>query len=219
VSEPDHRFGPFAPATSPQWARVRKVVIATGLERGLGEDGLPLICERAAVDPAAFASEFGSVRDCAMRIYEANIAEFDRIVFTAVEAQDEWLPRLRAAAYASLRYVAARPAEARFNFIAMLEAGELAQVYRDRYVKRIVTLIDEGRFEMGDADSLSVGVAEGVFGAVYEFLARKIDRESDVETIDRYVPELMYIAVRPYLGDEMARQELTMPSPEGEELR
>lgn len=218
MSEPDHRFGPFAPAVSPQWARVRKATTAVALERGLGEDGVPLICERAAVDPAAFSSEFGSVRDCAMRIYEANIAEFDRIVFAAVDAQEAWLPRLRAAAYASLRYVAARPAEARFNFIAMLEAGEWAQGYRDRYVKRIVALIDEGRSEMSDTDSLGIGVAEGVFGAVYEFLARKIDREFDIETIDQYVPELMYIAVRPYLGDEIARQELTMSAPEPEEF-
>jgi hypothetical protein len=35
--------------------------------------------------------------------------------------------------------------EAHFNFIEMLEGGEEAQAYRDRYVQRIVDLIDEGR--------------------------------------------------------------------------
>ncbi len=214
MSEPAQRLGPFAPSVSPQRARLRTAMIAVALERGLGDDGLPLVCERAAVDPADFEREFGGLRDCALRVYEANIAEFDRIVFGAVDAERSWLSRLRAAAYAALRYIAARPAEARFNFIAMLEAGAMAQAYRDRYIQRIVALIDEGRYETRDPDALAPGVAESVVGAVYQFLTRQVNRDADVETIDRYAPELLYIAVRPYLGEETARAELTRPAPE-----
>jgi len=210
VPEPDHRFGPFSPRHSPVRARLREATIALVLERGLDDVADQALCARAEFDPADFERDFGSVRNCALQVYLANIDEFDRLVFGAVEATEGWPLRLRVAAYAALGYVAARPLEARFNFIAMLEAGEEAQAHRDRYVQRIVALIDEGR---GGSEALGPEVAQGVFGAVYEFLLRKVRRDADIPTIDRYVPELMYMAVRPYLGEEAARAELTLPAP------
>ncbi len=209
---PPHRFGPFAPSVSPARARLRVGIIELALEHGLDGVGSAALCRRADFEPAAFDREFGSVRECALQVYIANIAEFDRIVFGAVEASGGWPLRLRVSAYAALRYVAVRPLEARFNFIAMLEAGEVAQAYRDRYVGRIVDLIDEGR-GVGVSEASGREVAEAVFGAVYEFLARKVNAEADLASIDRYVPELMYVAVRPYLGEAVARRELRIPPP------
>jgi hypothetical protein len=143
----------------------------------------------------------------------ANIAEFDRLVFGAVERADGWLDRLRAAGWAATRYLRDRPLESRFNFIEMLEGGEEAQVYGDRYVLRIVDLIDEGRYQLPDPDSHGKDLAQTTFGSNYEFLARKFQQGEDGTTMERYVPELMFIAVQPYLGAEEARAELSIPPP------
>lgn len=182
-------------------------------ERGLDGIDAELLCGHAGVDPTEFAREFDSVRDCAMQVYLANIAEFDRVVFEAVGAERDWLPRVRAAAYAALHYVAIRPLETRFDLLAMLEAGDEAQAHRDRYVRRIIDLIDEGRRQPEAPGSLGRGVAESAFGAVYRLLTRKAVEGVEVASFARFVPELIYMTVRPYIGEAAARAELTIPPP------
>jgi hypothetical protein len=99
----------------------------------------------------------------------------------------------------------------------MLEAGEEAQVYRDRYVRRIVGLIDEGRAHHPEPDSLGDDVPLAAFGAIYEFLVRQFRSFDEIDRIERHVPGLMYLAVRPYLGHEAASDELSIPPPPEEE--
>jgi AcrR family transcriptional regulator len=209
----EHVAGDFAPATSPQRARIRAAAMALVLEHGFERTSAEMIAARAGVSVADFNRQFADPRDCCLQVYLANIAEFDRIVFAAADRERGWRRRLRAAGYAALRYVRDRPQEARFNFIEMLEGGEEAQAYRDRYVKRIVDLIDAGRQELAQPDSVSRAVAEGAFGSVYEFLVKQFQDGGDIDHIDRFVPELMYIVVRPYVGHEAARQELAIPPP------
>ena len=79
-----------------------------------------MLCARAEVEPAAFARDFDGVRDCALRVYLANIAEFDRIVFGVVDATEGWPARLRVAAYAAAGHVRDRPLSTRFDMLAML---------------------------------------------------------------------------------------------------
>jgi AcrR family transcriptional regulator len=209
----DHQFGPFAPANSAELARIRAALIELALENGIPKLTPEMVSERAGVDHALFESQFADVRDCSTRVYVANIAEFDRIVFDAVERAEGWPGRLRASAYAATRYIRDRPLEARFNFVEMLEGGEEAQVYRDRYVLRIVDLIDEGRAHLPDPDSHGKELAQATFGSIYEFLSRKFQQGEDGTTMERYVPELMFIAVQPYLGIEAAQEELSIPPP------
>lgn len=67
-----------------------------------------------------------------------------------------------------------RPFEAHFNFIEMLEGGEAAQLHRDRYVNRVVDLIDEGRGRLEDPDSASRDLVAALFGSIYLFLQSKL---------------------------------------------
>jgi AcrR family transcriptional regulator len=213
VTEPDHRRGPFAPLHSPERARLRRATIDLVVERGLGEVEVDAICRRAGVEPAGVESEFDGIADLTLRIYLANIAEFDRTVFAAADPADPWRGRLRTTAYAASRYVRDRPRSTRFDMIAMLGGGDLVQAHRDRYVRRIIDLIDEGRQEAADPQQLSPALAEAIFGSIYQLLARELvgaGRGSDPEQV---VPQLMYLAVRLYLGDEAAREELTIPAP------
>jgi hypothetical protein len=173
-----------------------------------------MIAESAEVRLGFFEGEFADVEACCMEIYVANIAEFDRVVFGAIDGVSGWPDRLRVAAYAASCYVRERPLESRFDFVEMLECGEEAQVYRDRYVQRIVDLIDEGRVHLDDPDSHGKELAQAAFGAIYELLARKFQRgDAERATIALYVPELMCVAIQPYVGVEAARRELTIPPP------
>lgn len=209
----DHRSGDFARSTSPLHASIREATMALVVEQGVEDTTAEMIAKRAGVTMADFNRYFADLRDCCEHVYFANIAEFDRIVFAAADREEGWRERLRASAYAALRYVRDRPVEAGFNLVQILTASEMAEAFRDRYVERIVDLIDAGRQELDQPESVSREVAVGAFGSVYEFLTKQFHHDADVAHIDRYVPELMYLAVLPYVGDEAAHDEFTIPPP------
>jgi hypothetical protein len=54
--------------------------------------------------------------------------------------------------------------------------------------------------------------AESIVGAIAQLMARNSERDDPRDPVAA-VPEMMYLAVRPYLGEEAARRELTIPPP------
>jgi AcrR family transcriptional regulator len=195
------------------WERLRQTVIDQVLERGYAAFDVDVALERAGFERAEFERRFSGKEDCCIKVYEANIADFDRLVFAAYAEHDTWRDGLRAAAYAAARYLREHPREVLFGEIQMREGGEMAQARRDAYLQRIVDLIDAGRQELDDPDAVGRGVAEGVLGSVYGYLVKELQSGMGTRSAEGFVPGLMYIAVRPYLGHEAAREELTIPPP------
>jgi hypothetical protein len=72
-------------------------------------------------------------------------------------------------------------------------------------------MIDEGRKELDDPDSMSRSSAEWVAGSYMEMMLKRLGRQGPMAK--ELVPQLMYMAVRPYLGEEAAKEELAMPPP------
>jgi hypothetical protein len=64
-----------------------------------------------------------------------------------------------------------------------------------------------------DPDSVPPLAAASVIGAIIQVLARYSSEGDGGRDPVAAVPEMMYLAVRPYLGEEAARRELTMPPP------
>jgi hypothetical protein len=95
----------------------------------------------------------------------------------------------------------------------VLNAGELAQAHRDLAIATQVEWVDSGRHELSDPDSLSSATAEHIVGAINEMLIRKT-RSGEILQGAQVLRDLMFIAVRPYLGEEAAREELAIPPPE-----
>lgn len=191
--------------------RLAAAMLDLVVERGYEGATVDAVVERAGLDRAAFAAHFSSIDDCYMQLFERFTAEFDRATFGGYErTAGPWRDRLRAAAYGAARYIRDHPRESAFSSVLMFSAGETAQAHRERHLRRLIDLIDAGRKEMEDPESLSRAVAEGTLGSIYALSTRLIV-EGEVASIEELVPELMYVAVRPYLGDEAAREELTMP--------
>ena len=190
------------------------------VERGFDGTTEEMVVERAGVGREDFEREFGDLKEWCMEIYRENIEDFNQAVFGAAAAVgDRWRDRLRAAAYTAARYIDARPVQTRFDMIQMLGVGDMAQAYRDRYLGQIVDLIDEGRQELPDPESMSRDVAMGVFGSIYQFLLRELQGAREPVTAESFVPQLMYIAVRPYLGHASAHEELTIKAPPPTEMK
>jgi len=201
------------PEEGEAWARIREAVVDLVIESGYASLELEAIAARAGVEPAELERRFAGKEECCLQVYEANIADFDQLVVGAYLRHERWRDALRAAAYAAATYLRDHPREVQYGEIQMREGGEMAQARRDAYLRRIIDLIDAGRGELDDPDSLNRGVAEGALGAVYGYLLKELQRGSGTRSAVDMVPELMYIAVRPYLGHEAAREELAIPPP------
>jgi hypothetical protein len=145
---------------------------------------------------------------------EGLIADNQRIVRAAFESEERWPDSLRAGAYAQARWIADHPEEVRFMMLETLWASELAGALRDQFLAEYTAMIDAGRAVAPDPAAVPPMAAESVIGAIIQVLGRYSSGQ-DGERPDPVaaVPEMMYLAVRPYLGEEAARRELTMPVP------
>jgi hypothetical protein len=119
---------------------------------------------------------------------------------------------LRCAAYAAARFIRDNPQEARFAVLELRRSNDLAKARVEGAVELYTDLIDGGRQELEDPDSASVATARAAAGAILSQVITQM-RGSDTSEAERFVPELMYLAVRPYLGRQAALEELTMPPP------
>jgi AcrR family transcriptional regulator len=193
--------------------RLDDAVVGLMVEQGYERMTAPAVAERAGVGPAEFERYFADVEDAVLQVYWRHTDEFTALVWAAYEAEGSWRDGLRAGAYRAARYLRDNPDIVRFGTVQMFGAGLMAQAQRESHLHRMVDLIDAGRQELDDPDSIGRGVAEGVFGSIYELLVKEVQGEGGTRAAAEFVPDLMYIAVRPYLGHEAAREELRMPPP------
>lgn len=185
-------------------------MVELACQRGYDAVGVADVAERAGGSVAEFESLFPSKLACAVAILE-DIAESNlRAVRGAFDAEPAWPGSLRAAAYAHAEWILANPQKMRFGLLETVWASELTAALRDHLFGEYVAMVDAGREASGDPDSIPAGTALGVVGAITEVITRRLGEEGGRQLID-LVPEMMYLAVRPYLGEEAARRELTAP--------
>ncbi len=192
--------------------RIAAAMIELVAEQGYGATTVRQLLERAGVSRAVFRRLFGGKQACFLAVYEEMSESFCSEVFTAFEREEGWRDGLRVAAYAAARWVAAHPNEARYATIEMMVAGEFAVERREATLSRFVDLIDAGRELAEEPESVSRAMAEGAIGGVIGPLTRNLRRGARAQPED-FVPELMFLAVRPYLGIEAALEELSIPPP------
>lgn len=183
------------------------------LERGYAATTAEALCERAEVPRSFFDEVFGDVQTCVTALYEEINARFDEWVLPAYERESRWRDGLRAAAYAAADFFASHSREVRFCTVAILGAGDLVAAKRDADLQRFVDLIDAGRGELPDPEAVGRGVAESSFGAIFERLVRDASRGGGARRARDLVPQLMYLAVRPYVGHAKAMEEFSIPPP------
>ncbi len=171
------------------------------------------IVDRAGGSREDFERIFSSKQACAVAAIEDVMAANLNVVQAAFESEERWPDTLRAGAYAMARYVADHPKEVRFGMLDMLWAGETTGALRDQFFGKFVAMVEAGREVAPDPEAVPPLAAESVVGSITQALGRfSMERGGERDPVAA-VPEMMYLAVRPYLGEEAARRELTIPPP------
>jgi AcrR family transcriptional regulator len=195
--------------------RLLAALIEVAAERGYGETTIDSILERAELDRPAFDRHFRGKYDCFLTAWQELNEECLETMVRAYESREEWPDRLRAVAYEVIRGLSHDPRRASFG-VEVLAAGDAARARRDMTMRVIAALIDAGRQEMEDPESVPHTTAEALAGSAYGQIYSRVVR-GDVDELPELVPQLMSAVVMPYLGIDAAISELRHESgaPEG----
>ncbi|HEY6550596.1 MAG TPA: TetR/AcrR family transcriptional regulator [Solirubrobacterales bacterium] len=193
-------------AASPERERIVEALIEIAAERGYAETTIELILDRASLDRPAFDRHFRGKYDCFLTAWQEINEGCMREMLEAFNSQEEWPDRLRAVACEIVDNLRQDPNRASFA-VEVLSAGDAARARRDMTMRVIASLIDAGRNEMDDPESVPHTTAEALAGSAYGQVYAKVVR-GQADELPALVPQLMSAAVMPYLGVEAGLAEL-----------
>lgn len=196
-------------------AEIELAFVEVVCERGYAEATVEAVCERARVDRRDFARHFADLEDCLCQYIQAGtMVLLGKALIAFGEREEEgWRNQLRGVAYAMLDFLQGDMARARIMTVEVLSAGDRAQLIRDQGMEALFEFIDLGRTELEDPDSLTRATAEAVGGAIFSRIRSEIETGGP-ESLTALLPKMMYMAVFPYLGPDLAREELGIPLPD-----
>jgi AcrR family transcriptional regulator len=191
----------------PARERIALAMVELVADHGFPAVDVATVCERAQVSRSHFDRCFADLEDCFLSLHDEIAAELCEHLRGAYEAAGNWHDRIWAAGWAAMRFLREDPSRARFFLVAVNGAGAAAQDRRDRLLQRCADLLDGGRDENESPGPMSRCTAEIAAGAIYGTILTKVEAGA-IERGEDFLPELIYMAVMPYLGARAAEDEL-----------
>src|SRR4051812_30403753 len=192
--------------------RFREALLDLCAERGYKKLKLKDLLERTGMSKAEFGRHYSDLDGCFAAVLGEIYDEFFGRAQAAVEGLVGWRDRMRATAYALLRFLRADERVARLAAVEVQWAGKDSQRLFQETFGRLVELIDEGSEEADGPNSPGLATAIGVGGVVFSRVQEAVSK-GELDLGEDEIPELMYAAVFPYLGAEAADEELRIPPP------
>ena len=183
-------------------------------DRGLAHFEVEDLCRMGDVEPHDLHDHYDDLEDVFCDVYEREMERMFGIFEAAQARYPTWRGRLRATAYELYGGFRDDRALAHFLTVEVQSAGDRAVALLWQGVERMFELLDQGRTEMDDPSSISRATAESVAGGIFSVLVRTITTD-EWPPPREIVPEAMYVAVLPYLGEGAAEDELTIAPPPG----
>jgi len=153
----------------------------------------------------AFYDNFHDKEDCYLEALDAGSAWVELAMRKAVGDEASWRDQLRGALNGLLEFLDEEPAIGRALLVEVHAAGPRAVAKRTEAMERAAEAIDRAREESGD-DAPAISAEAVVAGILAVLHSRLAGRGS--EDFAHLLPELMYLAVLPYFGAEVAAAEM-----------
>ncbi len=191
---------------------LREALLDLCAERGYKKLKLKDLLQRSEIDEEAFHRHYADLDACFAAVLAEIYDEFFARAQEAVADETGWRDRMRATAYALLRFLRRDERVARLAAVEVQYAGKRAQALFQETFGRLVKLLDEGSSEADGPESPGLATAIGVGGVVFTRVQEAVAK-GELGLGEEEIPELMYAAVFPYLGAEAAEEELRIPPP------
>jgi AcrR family transcriptional regulator len=166
------------------------------------------VLSRAGVSRPTFYEQFEDKEDCFLAAFDTSAKRLRERLEAAVgdEGEESWRLRLRQGLEAVLQFIADEPRAARTVIVEARASSAEGLRRRDDLLDRFAACIDaEARKELANPPS---GIAAaGVVGGIESVVYARLQKEEAAE-LESLLPSLMYFAVLPYEGHDVAAQEL-----------
>lgn len=204
-----HGLSPEEVAES-QRGRILEAMRESIAKHGYSDASVADVIKRAGVSRKTFYAQFTDKEDCFLAIYGDQMGRLQAVTRDAFDAQDEWVPALRAGVTALLTALAYDPAIARLCFVDVLAAGPHAAEARNAAMRELEAILELGRggdvTDAGATTPRALGMS--MVGGLGEVLYQEIVA-GRAEQLPALLPELMYALVLPFEGREAAERELS----------
>jgi len=174
-----------------------------GYERATAQDAIAA----AGIYRQAFYDSYRDKEDCYLQALEAGSAWVELAMREAAAGETTWRGQLRGALTGLLGFLDRQPAVGRALLVEVHAAGPLAVQKRTEAMERASAAMDLAREESDNgAPAISAeAVAAGILAVLHSRLAA-----NQTSGFTRLLPELMYLAVLPYFGADVASAEMRL---------
>jgi AcrR family transcriptional regulator len=186
-----------------QRERIIDATAAIVAEKGLAGLTIPEIARRANVSHQTFYEMYPTKEDAFLGAQKVGLHQALGIAVQAYEAQGEdWPMGVAAGIRALLDYLASEPAHAHLTVVDTFAASPLAIEIRDTGLHAFAAYLQPG-YHYAASHSVPGIAPEAIAGGIWQVLHNHIEHER-VEDISELAPQLVYVALAPFLGGKEA---------------
>jgi AcrR family transcriptional regulator len=197
-----HRLSPEVRAEH-QREHILDAAIGVFAERGFQGTTIDDIVAAGKVGVGSFYDLFDNKPDCFVQAYERIVAGARERIASAVPSESAWPEQACAALRALLELIEAEPVRARVALVEVQTAGPEALTRHEETVDSVIPLLARGRAENPALAELPSHIEEAIVGGLAWLLQQRI-AQGEFEGAEAYLPDVLEIAVVPYIGREAA---------------
>lgn len=193
-----------------QRERILDAAIGVFAKRGYQETTIDHVVAAAKVGVGSFYELFDGKPDCFVQAYERVVTEAREAIAAAVPVEAPWPEQARAALRALLERIEAEPAHARIALIEVQTAGAEALSRYEETLDSVTPLLARGREASPLGAELPPHIEEAIVGGLAWLLQQRLVL-GEFEGADAHLPDVLEIAVEPYVGREATASLLEGP--------
>jgi len=169
-------------------------------ERGCAGTSIEAIVKAAGVSSVTFYEFFAGKEECYVAAFDRAIEAGAAEVARAAPAGLTWPERMATGLRAVAALIVAEPARARLCLVEAQTGGPELSTHIEAALDRVAAKLREGR-ALGTAPAGLPATHEEATAGALAWLLRERLETGDIEGLEALYPQLVDIALAPYLGD------------------
>lgn len=179
-------------------------------KRGYQGTTIDHIVAAAKIGVGSFYELFDNKEDCFLRAYERIVSSTREQIVAAIPAESAWPEQASAALRTLLEAIEAEPLQARVALVEVQTAGQAALARYEETLDEAIPLLARGREASPVAAELPKRLEEAIVGGLAWFLQQRVVL-GEFEGAEAHLPDVLEIAVEPYLGEAATAGLLATP--------
>jgi AcrR family transcriptional regulator len=187
--------------------RILRALVAAVAQRGYGGTSVADVIRGSGVSRRTFYQHYPDLEAAFLAGYDAITEVLEQRFGAAVtSAGGGWPDQVAAGLNALLSSLAAEPASARACIVEVRAAGSAALKRRSEVLAQFIPVIEAGNEHAGISPPLPRAVSVGIIGGIEELVYLQI-LDGDTERLTELLPEVLQVAMLPFLGPGRAADE------------